>query len=54
MAEQLSRDAGYDPVFIGGLDKARTQEDFLFGIYGAASQAFEGPIFYRFARPGDL
>jgi hypothetical protein len=54
VAEQLSRDAGYEPVFIGGLDKARTQEDFLFGIYGAASQAFEGPIFYRFARPGDL
>ena len=53
VAEQLSRDAGYDPVFIGGLDKARMQEDFLFGIYGAASQAFEGPIFYRFAKPGD-
>ena len=54
VAEQLSRDAGYGPVFIGGLDKARTEQDFLFGVYGAASQAFEGPIFYRFARPGDL
>jgi 8-hydroxy-5-deazaflavin:NADPH oxidoreductase len=54
IAEQLSRDAGYDPVFIGGLDKARMQEDFLFGIYGAASQAFGGPIFYRFASPGDF
>lgn len=54
IAERLSRDAGYEPVFIGGLDKARTQEDFLFGVYGAASQAFEGPIFYRFAKPGEL
>jgi predicted dinucleotide-binding enzyme len=54
VAERLSRDAGYEPVFIGGLDKARSQEDFLFGIYGAASQALDGPIFYRFARPGDL
>ena len=54
VAEQLSRDAGYEPVLIGGLDKARTQEDFLFGIYGAASQALDGPIFYRFARSGDI
>jgi len=53
VAERLIRDAGYDPVFIGGLDKARLLEDFLFGIYGAVRQV-SGPIFYRFANPGKL
>ena len=53
IAEQLNRDAGYDPVFVGGLEHARALEDAL-GLIFAASQAGLGPYFYRFARPGEL
>lgn len=52
-AEQLSRDAGYDPVSVGGLDKARLMEDSLALIF-AANEAGLGQYFYRFAKPGDL
>ena len=53
VTEQLIRDAGYDPVSVGGLDKARMLEESL-GLLFAASQAGLGPFFYRFARPGEL
>jgi 8-hydroxy-5-deazaflavin:NADPH oxidoreductase len=53
LAEQLIRDAGYDPVNVGGLDKARLLEDSL-GLVFAVSQAGLGPYFYRFAVPGEL
>jgi 8-hydroxy-5-deazaflavin:NADPH oxidoreductase len=52
VVEQLNRDAGYDPVHMGGLDKAATQEhgiDVLFAI----SQA-NGPFVYRIAPPEQL
>ena len=52
-AEQLSRDAGYDPVYVGGLDKARAMEDAL-GLIFAVNQAGLGPFFYRMAKPGEL
>jgi predicted dinucleotide-binding enzyme len=52
-AEQLSRDAGYDPVPVGGLDKARALEDHL-GLVFSISQAIGGPFFYRIAKPGEL
>jgi predicted dinucleotide-binding enzyme len=45
VVEQLSRDAGYEPVFAGDLEKARALEDFL-GPFAA-----EGPGFYRFWKP---
>jgi len=51
--EQLNRDAGYDPVSVGDLDKARLMEDSLALIF-AVSQAGLGPYFYRFAKPGEL
>ena len=51
--EQLSRDAGYDPVSVGGLERARMMEDAL-GLLFAANQAGLGPFFYRFAKPGEL
>ncbi len=54
IAELLSRDAGYDPLYIGGLENARMLEDFLFGVYGAVGKSFGGWFFFRFARPGDL
>jgi predicted dinucleotide-binding enzyme len=53
VAEQLSRDAGYDPVFAGGLDKARLLEDHLTLMF-AVNQAGLGGFFYRLARPGEL
>ena len=53
LAEQLNRDAGYDPVFVGGLEQARALEDAL-GVIFAANRAGLGPYFYRFARPGEL
>ena len=39
------RDAGYEPVPAGDLEKARALEDFL-GPFGAF-----GPSFYRFWKP---
>jgi 8-hydroxy-5-deazaflavin:NADPH oxidoreductase len=45
VTEQLIRDAGYDPVPAGDLEKARALEDFL-GPFGAY-----GPSFYRFWKP---
>jgi 8-hydroxy-5-deazaflavin:NADPH oxidoreductase len=49
VVEQLNRDAGYEPVRLGGLDKAATQEhaiDFFFALTREI-----GPFFYRFAPP---
>lgn len=51
--EHLIRDAGYDPVYAGGLDQARALEDHL-ALMFAVSQAGTGPFFYRMARPGEL
>lgn len=53
VAEQLIRDAGYDPVFVGGLEQARALEDHL-GLVFAMMQAGHGPFFYRYAKPGEL
>ena len=53
VTEELIRDAGYDPVNLGGLEHARAMEDSL-GLLFAASQAGLGPFFYRWAKPGDL
>ena len=50
--EELIRDAGYDPVSAGGLDKAGVQEQGIALIF-AISQA-SGPYFYRMAAPADL
>jgi 8-hydroxy-5-deazaflavin:NADPH oxidoreductase len=53
VAEQLIRDAGYEPVYAGGLDKARLLEDSM-GLLSAISQGGLGRFFYRFAEPGAL
>jgi 8-hydroxy-5-deazaflavin:NADPH oxidoreductase len=47
--EQLIRDAGYDPVSVGGLENARALEDFVTGVFSNI-----GRVFYRFAPPGEL
>jgi predicted dinucleotide-binding enzyme len=49
VAEQLIRDAGYEPIRVGGLDKARALEDHLPLIF-AISQELGGPVFYRYER----
>jgi 8-hydroxy-5-deazaflavin:NADPH oxidoreductase len=53
MAEQLSRDAGFDPVSTGGLGSARMLEDHL-GLMMAISEGGLGRFFYRYAKPGEL
>ena len=49
VTEQLIRDAGYDPVSIGDLGRARAVEDFVTGILFAV-----GPTFYRIGGPDTL
>jgi 8-hydroxy-5-deazaflavin:NADPH oxidoreductase len=53
VAEQLIRDAGYDPIFVGGLEQARMLEDSL-ELFGSIRRAGLGPYFRRFAEPGEL
>jgi 8-hydroxy-5-deazaflavin:NADPH oxidoreductase len=52
IAGQLITDAGYDPVRVGGLDKARALEDLTWLLFAAAPDG--APFFYRFAAPGEL
>jgi 8-hydroxy-5-deazaflavin:NADPH oxidoreductase len=52
VTEQLIRDAGYEPVSAGNLDSARAQEDAI-GLWFALATA-QGPVFYRFWKPGEL
>jgi 8-hydroxy-5-deazaflavin:NADPH oxidoreductase len=49
---QLITDAGYDPVLVGGLDKARALEDLSWLPVAAMKDG--SPVFYRFAGPGEL
>ena len=50
-AEQLSTDAGYEPVYVGPLDPgARLLEDSSGLTRALAAQL--GPFFYRYAQPG--
>ena len=53
LAEQLIRDAGYDPVNAGGLEQSRMLEEHLALLF-AVNQAGLGPFFVRYARPGEL
>src|SRR5262245_51839508 len=51
VTEQLIRDAGYDPVSVGGLENARALEDFVPNLFAKIEA---GRTFYRFAVPGEL
>jgi hypothetical protein len=51
-AEHLIRDAGYEPVSLGGLERARMLEDHL-AFMSAISESL-GRFFYRYAAPGRL
>jgi predicted dinucleotide-binding enzyme len=48
VTEQLIRDAGYDPAYVGGLEHARALEDHLSLLF-AMNQAGLGAFFYRYA-----
>lgn len=48
--EQLSRDAGYEPIYAGGLENAGIQEQMLQLVF-AINQGGLGPFFYRMAPP---
>jgi 8-hydroxy-5-deazaflavin:NADPH oxidoreductase len=52
VVEQLNRDAGYEPVHMGGLDKAATQEHGIEIIFAIAQTT--GPFVYRIAPPEQL
>jgi predicted dinucleotide-binding enzyme len=51
VTEQLIRDAGYEPVSLGGIENARALEDFVPGVLGKIEA---GRTFYRFALPAQL
>ena len=53
VVEQLNRDAGYDPIYAGGLDKAALQEAMLQFWFDIA-QGGMGVFFYRMAAPGSF
>lgn len=51
VSEQLIRDAGFDPVRLGDLSRAR---DFENAVWMLMSVQPVGGVFYRFAEPGQL
>jgi predicted dinucleotide-binding enzyme len=53
ITEQLIRDAGSDPIYLGDLGQARLLES-LIGVTMGVAQGGLGPFFYRFNRPGEL
>src|SRR3954454_22642949 len=53
VTEQLIRDVGFDPLYVGGLEHSRALEDHL-SLWFSAVQAGLGQSFYRYAPPGEL
>jgi predicted dinucleotide-binding enzyme len=53
VVEQLTRDAGYEPVYAGPLGNAAAQER-LIGTLFAIAQGGMGPFVYRMAPPDQL
>jgi predicted dinucleotide-binding enzyme len=51
VAEQLSRECGYDPLVWGGLEHAAALEDYVSGMLIPLVMT-RGPFFYRFDWPG--
>ena len=50
VVEQLNRDAGYDPIYAGGLENTAISESALQFLF-AIAQGGTGPFFYRMAPP---
>jgi len=53
IVEQLIRDAGYGPIYAGGLDKAAVSENALQFLF-AIAQGGMGQFLYRMAPPGQF
>jgi 8-hydroxy-5-deazaflavin:NADPH oxidoreductase len=53
VAHQLIHDAGYDPVFAGGIEQARALEDSV-ALFSGIRRAGLGAYFHRYAKPGEL
>jgi 8-hydroxy-5-deazaflavin:NADPH oxidoreductase len=53
VVEQLNLDAGYEPVYAGGLENASAQEGFI-RLAFAITQGGMGPFLYRMAPPDQL
>lgn len=54
VTERLIADAGWDPIYVGGLEMARVLEDST-RIFAAIRRAGGlGMYFHRYARPGEL
>ena len=51
--EQLNRDAGYEPIYAGGLENSALQESFLKLVF-AINQGGLGAFLYRMAPPDQL
>lgn len=51
--ERLTRDAGYEPIYAGGLENAAAQEGFLRLVF-AIVQGGMGQFFYRMAPPAAM
>ena len=53
VVEQLTRDAGYEPAYAGGIENARLVEGAIRLVF-AVNQNDLGPFVYRMAPPEDL
>jgi 8-hydroxy-5-deazaflavin:NADPH oxidoreductase len=53
VAHQLIHDAGYDPIFAGGIERARALEDSV-ALFSGIRRGGLGAYFHRYAKPGEL
>ncbi len=53
VTEQLTHDAGYEPVYAGGLENAGALEDFVTHIMLPTMMGGRGPFFYRLSAPAE-
>ena len=51
VTEQLIRDAGFDPIYLGDLSQAALLEKMI-GVTMGVARGGLGPFFYRFSGPG--
>jgi 8-hydroxy-5-deazaflavin:NADPH oxidoreductase len=53
VVEQLNHDAGFDPIYAGGLENAALQESMLRLVF-SINRGGMGPFFYRMAPPDEF
>lgn len=54
ITEQLIREAGFEPVYVGDLEQARALEDYFMQVLMPVVKSGMGPFFFRYAKPGEL